>query len=176
MNGMDWIIIVLIIGGLIQGYRKGLIKETVSLVGVLVALFVAYQFSSDVAPHLRALVPLPESLSGEGLVKLLPVEKVIYQSMAFLLLFLITKLLLSFVASVLTRMASFPVLHQINGVGGALIGFLKALVVILIVVNLLHILPWSDGRDAVDRSYLSQGLLEMTPDFSNQWEKSVDPS
>ena len=63
MNGMDWIIIVLIIGGLIQGYRKGLIKETVSLVGVLVALFVAYQFSSDVAPHLRALVPLPESLS-----------------------------------------------------------------------------------------------------------------
>ncbi|PTX55028.1 colicin V production protein [Melghirimyces profundicolus] len=176
MNLMDWIIVLMIIGGLIQGYRKGLIKETVSLVGVLLALFVAYQFSSDLTPALKEVVPLPESVSGEGWGQFLPVEQAIYSAIAFVVLFLITKVFLSFVAAVLTQLTSFPVLNQINGVGGALIGFLKAFLVLVIAVNLLHILPWAEGRDAVNESSLSQGILEMTPDVTGEFKKMMNRS
>ncbi|SMO35409.1 CvpA family protein [Melghirimyces algeriensis] len=165
MNTMDFIIILLLIGGLVLGYRKGLIKEMISLVGVLLALFVAYQFSSDLAPALKGVIPLPQEVSDNGLVKLLPIERTIYYALAFLLLFLGTKLMLSIVAALLTRMTQFPVLRQINGVGGALIGFLKVLLLVVIAVHLLQILPWENGQEAVDGSLISQGFLELTPDF-----------
>lgn len=166
MNLLDWIIVLMLIGGLIVGYRKGLIKEVISLIGVLVALFVAYKFSPALAPALEGVLPLPDSVSDNGILQFLSAENAIYTAVAFVVLFLITRLVLSFVANLLTALAGLPVLAQINGLGGALVGFLKALILIFVVVNLLHILPWNQGQEAVTESPLSQGILELTPDFS----------
>ncbi len=164
MNLLDGLIVLLLIGGLFSGYRKGLIKETVSLLGVLAAVFVAWQFSPDLGPVLMEIIPLPETVSDSGL-PLFLLAKPIYTALAFVLLFLVTRLLLSIVAKILTAVADLPVLAQINGLGGALLGFLKALLLIFVLVNLLHILPWDTGQEAVTGSSISQGILQLTPDF-----------
>ncbi|WP_169713609.1 CvpA family protein [Paludifilum halophilum] len=173
MSIMDGIIVFLIVGGLIQGYRKGLIKEAASLISVLLALFVAYRYSGDIAPILRENVPWPDSWGSEGMIGLLPVEQALSTVLAFVLLFIVTKILVSTVASVLTGIASLPILAQINRIGGAAFGLVKVLLVVMIAVNLLQLLPWSDGRDIVKESSLSQGILQMTPDLTGT-DETVD--
>ena len=86
MNLLDGLIVLLLIGGLFSGYRKGLIKETVSLLGVLAAVFVAWQFSPDLGPVLMEIIPLPETVSDSGL-PLFLLAKPIYTALAFVLLF-----------------------------------------------------------------------------------------
>ena len=113
------------------------------------------------------IIPLPDSMSDSGL-PLFFLEKPIYTALAFVLLFLVTRLLLSIVSNILTALAGLPVLAQINGLGGALVGFLKALLLIFVVVHLLQILPWDTGQEAVTGSSISQGILQLTSDFSGE--------
>ncbi|MDR6226524.1 CvpA family protein [Desmospora profundinema] len=174
MSWMDVVIVLLLIGALLQGYRKGLIKEASALLGVIVALYLAWRFSSELSESLAGVIPLPESLSG-GVWGLLPLEQAIYTLLAFVLIFVVVRILLSVVASVLTQLFRVPVLAQINGVGGAVLGLLKVLLVILVVVNLLATLPWESGQTAVQQSTLSQSLLELTPELGSQAE-TKDPS
>lgn len=164
MNWIDLIIVLMLIGALIQGYRKGLVKEAFSLLGTIVALFLAWKFSSDMAEPLAGIVPLPDAFS-EGLMGFLPIEQALYTLLAFILIFVIVRILLRFLAAVLTQLFKIPVLSQVNGVGGAAFGFLKAFLIILVVVNLVALLPWQSGQEAVAGSGLSQGLLELTPEW-----------
>ncbi|MFC4075696.1 CvpA family protein [Salinithrix halophila] len=175
MGLLDWIIVLLVVGGLFQGYRKGLIKETASLISVLLGIYVAWQFSGDLAPALAKAIPLPETWTT-GAVGLLPVEKVVYHSLAFLLLFLLTKIAVSIVASFLTQIANLPVLSHINGLGGAVLGVAKAFLLLMVVVNLLHLMPWQEGQKAVEESSLSQGMLNMTPDLTNSMKRGQSES
>lgn len=170
MGGMDWIIIIMIVLGVIQGYRKGLIKEAASLAGIILSLFVAYKFSNDLASVLQGTIPLPESWTQGTITMLLPVEKGIYLFIAFLLLFIVTKILISIIASILTGLANLPVLSQLNGIGGALFGFVKVFVVMMVAVNLLSLLPWTTGQEAVENSSLSQGILDITPSLGDSSE------
>ncbi|SDX55280.1 membrane protein required for colicin V production [Marininema mesophilum] len=170
MGGLDWVIILLVLGGVIQGYRKGLIKEAASLIGVLLAIFIAWKFSGDLAPSLSKMVPLPESWTT-GAAGLLPLDKIIYSTLAFILLFLITKFAISLIASFLTQMTRLPILSQVNGVGGALLGMLKAFLIMLVIVNLLHLAPWENGRKAVQESALGQAILDATPSLKDSWQK-----
>lgn len=167
MNLLDGLILLLLIGGLFSGYKKGLIKGTVSLIGMLAAVVVAWKLSPDLGPALMEIIPLPETVSDSSL-PLFFLEKPIYMALAFVLLFLVTRLLFSIVANILTAVADLPVLAQINGLGGALVGFLKALLLIFVAVNLLHILPWDTGQEAVTGSSISRGILQLTPDFSGE--------
>ncbi|GGE30225.1 hypothetical protein GCM10011571_35560 [Marinithermofilum abyssi] len=169
---LDLIFVFLALGGLIRGYQKGVIREAAALVGVLVAAFIAWQFSSYVAPSLKGIFTLPKSWTS-GPAGLLPVETIVYNSLAFLLLFLLTWGAVSFIAFFLTELTNLPVLSQINGVGGAVVGFAKALLVMMITVNLLQLIPWTTGQQAVRKSALCQGILEITPDLTDTWKKSV---
>lgn len=167
---MSWIdigIVLLLIGALVQGYSRGLIKEAFTLLGIVVALYVAWRFSGDLSQSLKGVVPLPDSIS-EGVWGLLPLDQALYGLLAFVVIFVIVRILLSFLAGILTQLFRVPVLAQINGLGGAAFGFLKAFVVILVTINLLAILPWESGQAAVEQSALSQGLLELTPDWSQE--------
>ncbi|PTM58153.1 CvpA family protein [Desmospora activa] len=167
MNWMDFIIVLLLVGALIQGYRKGLIKEAFSLLGVIVALYLAWKFSGALAESLAGIIPLPDSFS-EGLLGLLPIEQALYTLLAFFLIFVIVRILLRFLSAALAQLVKIPVLAQVNGVGGAALGFLKAFLIILVTVNLLALLPWKSGQEVVAGSGLSQGMLELTPDWQLQ--------
>src|SRR4051812_43880097 len=110
MHILDGIILLLLIGGLLRGYRRGLILQAASLAGLVLAWVVAFHFTDEVAPVLQKNVPLPQSVTGGGLMHLLPLERALYSVMAFLLLFFGTKLVISIVSRVLNQLAQLPVL------------------------------------------------------------------
>ncbi|SFS72693.1 CvpA family protein [Marininema halotolerans] len=170
MGILDWIILLLVLGGVVQGYRKGLIKEVASLIGVILAVYIAWKFSGDLAPTLAKIVPLPDSWTA-GAAGLLSLDTVVYSTLAFILLFFITKMAVSMIASFLTQITRVPVLSQLNGVGGAALGLLKAFLITMVIVNLLHLAPWENGKKAVQDSALGKAILDVTPDLKDTWVK-----
>lgn len=167
MNGLDWFLLLLIAGGVIRGYQKGLILQAFSLVGVIFALLAAYWFSGDFSRFLMERFPLPESVGG-GWIALLPIEGVLYRAVAFMLLFVAVKILISIIARFLTGLFDIPVLSQINRLGGVILNLLQVFLILFIGVHLLNFFPWETGSEAVRESLVCQGVLQLTPDLSEQ--------
>jgi membrane protein required for colicin V production len=167
MNGLDGFLLLLIAGGVYRGYQKGLILQAFSLVGAIFALMAAYRFSGEVSEVLQDRFPLPEEVGG-GWIGLLPIEGIIYRAVAFLLLFVLTKFLISIIARLLTGLFDIPVLSRINRIGGVALSLIQVFLVLLIGVHLMNLLPWDPGREAIRESFVSQGVLKLTPDLTEQ--------
>jgi hypothetical protein len=55
-----------------------------------------------------------------------------------------------------------------NRSGGVLFAFVKIFVVMVVVVNVLHVLPWTPGQNAVNQSMLAKSFLKITPDLTKE--------
>ncbi len=97
-----------------------MILQAFSLVGAIFALLAAYCFSGDFSRVLMERFPLSEEVGG-GLIGLLPIEGILYRVVAFILLFVGVKILISIIARLLTGLFDVPVLSQINRLGGVLL-------------------------------------------------------
>jgi uncharacterized membrane protein required for colicin V production len=164
MNLFDLILFLLLIGSLIRGYQRGLVLQATSLIGFFIGIWAAYQFTDELAPVMSEVLPLPESVSS-GWLALLPIDKLFYSSIAFLALLFGSKLLWSIAAALVNQIANLPVISAFNRTGGVLFGLLQSLLLFVILVNVLQILPWTTGKEAVADSLLSQLLLAITPDL-----------
>ncbi|GAA5344990.1 putative membrane protein required for colicin V production [Planifilum fimeticola] len=167
MNGLDWFLLLLLAGGVIRGYQKGLILQAFSLVGSIFALLAAYRLSGDFSQVLMERFPLPEEVGG-GWIGLLPIEGILYRMLAFILLFAGVKILISIIARLLTGLFDIPVLSQINRLGGVLLNLVQVFLILFIGVHVMNFLPWETGREAIQESFVCQGVLKLTPDLSEQ--------
>jgi uncharacterized membrane protein required for colicin V production len=165
MNAFDLILILacLLFGWV--GYRQGLIIQLISLFSWIIAVWVAYTFTDEVAPVINQWITPDDYQADDGLA-LLPMDKMISSGIAFLLLFFGTRLLLRVLSSFINVVGKLPIISMVNGIGGLLLAELKLVILLLIGVNLLHVLPWEVGREAVDGSVISQAILQITPDIT----------
>lgn len=173
MNGLDWLFLLLIAGGVIRGYQKGLILQAFSLVGAIFALLVAFRFAGDFSEVLMKSFPLPEEVGG-GWIGLLPIEGIIYRAAAFLLLFVGVKVIVSILARLFSGLVDIPVLSQLNRLGGIVFSLIQVFLILFIGVHLLNFLPWDRGQEAVQESFISQSVLKLTPDLTGsigEWLK-----
>lgn len=170
MNGFDMIVLLLLAGALIQGYQQGLVMQVTSLVSYLLSLWIAFHFTDELAPVLSNLWDLPDS-AQQGWMALLPVDKMIYSAMAFFILLIGARWVLSIFASLLNQVASFPVLHSINKAGGAILGLAKVMLITFIMVNVLAVLPWSTGQEAVEGSKVAHAITGWTPDLTRELDR-----
>lgn len=169
---IDIVLLVLFVSACFRGYRRGLLLELTSLAGAFLGLWVAYHFSASLVPLLQKNVPLPTQWTS-GFYGLLPISTVVYKIMAFLVLFLAVKFGFYLLSSFINQLARLPILKQINAWAGLLFGLVQYIILLLIVVNLLHILPWSQGQQWVSQSALAQGVLSFTPDFTQQFKSII---
>ncbi|SEM98852.1 CvpA family protein [Lihuaxuella thermophila] len=167
MNHFDFILVLLLIGLCLRGYQRGLVLQAASLFGLLIGIWAAYQFTDELAPVLSETLPLPEQVSS-GWMALLPIDKLIYSGLAFLILLFGSKLILSIAATILNQFATLPVVSLFNRAGGVLVALLQTVLLFIVLVNVLHVLPWTQGQDAVNESMLSQAILQITPDFTRE--------
>ena len=165
MNILDFIIIIIIAGSVLRGYQLGLIRQLVNLFGFIIAIFIAYQFSSSLAPFLSEYIPAP-SFDNPTLYmfsQTLHLENMFYNAIAFIILFIGIKLLLNFGGAILHQIANLPVLATINRFSGALIGFIQAVVLVIIIIHVITVMPWQQLQQYTQDSVISVYLMNLTP-------------
>lgn len=152
MNIIDIIIVVILLLGLVNGFKRGLFIEITSLLGLILGVYGAIHFSYYLANVLESSVNWDASL---------------IQIVAFAGTFLVIVIGLVMLGKVLTKIAETIMLGFFNKVLGAIFGLLKVgliLSVMLIIFSQFNkTLKFMDGSK-VERST----LYEPVKNFA-QW-------
>lgn len=123
MNTIDIVFGIILILGLIQGFKKGLFVELASLIGLIAAIYGAIHFSHFAADW------LVERTSWT--------ERVINLA-AFAITFVIIVLVVSLAGKLLTKIADFAMLGIINKIAGAAFAVVKYAFLLSVVIMFLN--------------------------------------
>lgn len=122
----------------VRGWMRGLVREALGLVGLILGTFLAFRLGGVVGDFLsRSFGWPPEASRVAGGVAL----------------FVLLGILLSIGATVLTGVMRLPGLNMLNRIGGSVLALVWALTLLVVVVNLARVLPLPDSwGEQLDRS------------------------
>ena len=143
---IDLFLIVLLLWSLFSGWRNGFIKEVVSTVGFLVGLFVAATCYTTLGEYL--------AVNGSE-------TNQVTSIIAFFILWIIVPIALGFAANVLTRAIKGMQLGIPNSLLGAVISFVKFLILISCVLNVMEALNILDESKRKDSALFSPVCNEV---------------
>ncbi len=166
MNGLDWIMIGILIGSVLMGFQRGFVWQLIHLIGFVAAYFIAFWFYKDLAPVVSEWIPFPD-LSRNTYLYFFDassqLRQIFYSAVAFGLLFFGSKLFLNIIGHVAHGIASLPVLSFVNRWMGGILSFVETALIIIILVNIAVSLPVQKVHEFVAGSFISGYILEQSP-------------
>lgn len=167
------LIFLCLIIGVIIGYRRSLVLQSLHSIGTISSLVIASICYPPFSKQLHLILPYP-SASTEGknaIFNHINNENAFYNIMAILILFIFTKVILQIVATV------FDFYHQMEFGGkyakyfGILLGFIEAYLVVMVIVATVAVIPVTPLIDALQQSSTGNTILTKTPFLSDQLVK-----
>ncbi|GEN82283.1 membrane protein [Sporosarcina luteola] len=166
---LDLLIVFLLLGGLITGFRRGLILQLIHMTGFIIALIVAYIYYKPLSEKFVLWIPYPGVTAGSKLnwtVEQLDLDQTFYRLLAFVIIFIAVKFALQLIASMFDFIKFLPVLGFVARFGGAALGFVEFYILIFLVLYLLAMLPIDFIQELIGKSILADAMYEHTPIFS----------
>lgn len=150
MGWLDAVLLGILLLSVVIGLVRGLVFELMSLVGWVVAYFVAHWFSADVARQL----PLGEPGSAVNSVS------------AFILTFIAALLVWAIASRVIRMIIHATPLSVVDRVLGGVFGGLRGMLVLLLLVTLIGMTPWSTSpawRESATVPWLQAAVVGLKP-------------
>ncbi|SDH34350.1 Uncharacterized membrane protein, required for colicin V production [Alteribacillus persepolensis] len=174
---LSLLIIVILLGSFFIGLRRGFILQLIHLVSFFAALFVAFFFYREAAEYLRLWLPHPKVESdGDGVISMMVEsfnnEAVYYAGISFFLLFIMTKILLQMIGSMLDFVSRIPVLQMVNRWLGGLLGFVETYVVLVVFLITAALIPIENLQQMLEGSWVANLMIYHTP-FLSEWLHSL---
>lgn len=160
---LDFILLTPLIFGIIRGLFNGLVKELLSIAAVIIGIFLAYNYTEKVESILSTYI----NLEGASLTVL-----------SYLLIFgfvLLISFALSFIVTKFLQALSLGILNRIFG---GVFGFGKALLVVLVIINLIH--PYIESSTELvtttSQSQVYQALMYFNTAFKDVFTNDLSPT
>lgn len=167
---IDLLIILLLVGGLIAGFRRGFIVQLIHMFGLIISVIVAYKFYKPLAEKLILWIPYPGATAADALswtFENLDMDMTFYRLIAFILIFVGMKLILQLIGSMLDFLKHLPILGFGARLIGAALGFIEFYVLIFFALSLLAMLPIEVIQNSLSHSMLAKAMFEHTPIISS---------
>jgi len=184
MNWIDYVIIAILLLGAFSGYRKGLLLSVSSIICLMISILVAKTYYKVVALFLVENTAIEEKITSylteKGFIQSMlmspPGESTVFSmsktfggdlnsfvtvliinAISVVLIFLAARLLLGIAEGLLAGVMSMPGLKEVNGIGGAAVGLVKNIIIIMLVFMIIT--PASSLKPL---SMISEGLEAST--------------
>ena len=122
MNLIDLIIIAIIGFGIIRGYSKGLIIELSSFFGIFISFFIAGNVDNFLSNEISAFISVNSDLLN---------------TISFIIIFILSYLLIIYLAKGFTKLAKVVYLGLLNSLLGGVFGGLKLILILLIITKII---------------------------------------
>ena len=163
MNIIDIGMILIIILCMILGYKRGVIKTTVKLLGLIVIGILAYQLKNPISGFL--IKHLPFYNFGKNVEGLYSLNILFYNSLSFLFVFIMLYSILNIlilVAGLLDKLLKATIiLYLPDKILGAVVGFIEGVVISFVLIFVLIQLPFFS--DTTTNSKYALNVLNRTP-------------
>jgi uncharacterized membrane protein required for colicin V production len=165
---IDIIILFLLLMGTLVGLKRGFILQLIKLISFVVSILVASMFYQSLAPQLT-WIPAPNFSGGQAQLAFFSgnLETAYYNTIAFIILFILTKILLAIIGGLLTTIASIPVIKQVNKLLGGVLGFLETYLFVFILLFVAALLPVDALQTMMSKSILADVIVGNTPYLSS---------
>ena len=122
MNYFDIIAGIILLVAAYKGFKRGLVFEVVSIVGLIIAIYGAFKFSNMAESYLIA--------NAKDIEKFIPI-------LSFIIVFLIILLVIMVMGKIMEKLIKFTGLGIFNKLAGVVFGVIKAALIIGILTGLL---------------------------------------
>ena len=156
MSPFDYFILTVLIVSSIYGVYRGLIKEILSLTGLVLSFYLASNFDNSLAN----LVPI-ENKSDFLIIS------------AFILIFVSTLILTSLLIKIVSKVLKFAGLSILNRFFGFIFGMARGLVVVLVILYLNQLIPFINLIDPKESTLIPlldpifSIVLEYLPNYQS---------
>lgn len=170
MNILDAVIITILIVGVLGGMSRGLIKQAVLLIGLVVCLVFAFSLRTPIATFMYEYLPFFRFgglFSGVSIINIL-----LYELIAFLiifsLLYLVLRILLKITGIIEKILDMTIILGFFSKIGGGIVGFIEAYILVFV---FLFVFSQPFIRvTGLDSSKVGNFILDKTPVMSSAIE------
>jgi membrane protein required for colicin V production len=156
MSPFDYFILTLLIVSSVYGVYRGLIKEVLSLTGLVLSFYLASNFDNLLA----SIVPI-ENKSDFLIIS------------AFILIFVSTLILTSLLIKIISKVLKFAGLSILNRFFGFIFGMARGLVVVLVILYLNQLIPFINLIDPTESTLIPlldpifSIVLEYLPNYQS---------
>ena len=167
MNIIDWLIVVIILFAIINGFRQGVINSVVTFIGSLLVFVLAFYLMNPVSTLLYEYLPffkLGGKFAGVTVFNVLIYEGISY-AITISLLSIILKLISKVTGAVNALIKATLVLGLPSKILGAIVGFFQGYIIAFIIIFIFGLI--SSTNIKVNESKYSSILLEKTPVLSS---------
>lgn len=168
------LIVFLLFIGTYAGYKRGIILQLLQTIGYAVSFLVAMDNYRWLSERLFLLIPYstpfapetnPYPFHDESL--LFSLTDTYYDLIAFLILLFIGWVIVRFFAALLSyTLEKVKAPEPVNGIGGAILGFVVNYIGIFYLLFFLTVIPFAPLQNRLINSSLASGILTATPQLS----------
>ncbi|MDD5836491.1 MAG: CvpA family protein [bacterium] len=174
---IDSIIIILLLLGALVGFKAGVIKSAVSFLGTLLIIFLSFKLKNPISELMYMHLPF-FNFSGE-LAGVSVFNVLIYEGLAFLIVFAVLEVLLKivvFASGILESILRLTIVFGLfSKILGLIFGFIEYYIIVFAGVFMLNC--FSNTAPLVSQSSLATNILNNTPVLTKYFEepkKAVD--
>lgn len=163
MNILDAIIIIAIIVGALGGMSRGLIKEVVFLVSLVVCFILSFSLRGPIATLMYKYLPFFEfsgEYSGISILNILVYELIAFL-IVFAVLYLIVRILLAISGLIEKLLKATIILGFFSKIGGAIVGAIEGYILVFILLFVLN-QPFFNIY-GIEESKVANFILDNTP-------------
>lgn len=167
MNILDALIIIFLLVGALAGYRRGLVKQAVLLVGLIVVLVLSFYIRVPVSTFFYKNLPF---FNFDGIFHGISVLNILlYEVIAFLIVFsilyLVLRILLKISGLIEKLLRATIILGFFSRIGGMIVGAIESYVIVFIILFVFS-QPFIN-ISGLDNSNFCDKILENTPVLSD---------
>lgn len=148
ITALDLILGIIFLYFFIRGFKKGFIKQTSTILGIIIALIGALryydQFRIFLSDFVDASLPLLQFIS-------------------FAIIFIVFNLVIHILGVIIKNIIDIIFLEPVDRLMGGLLGVLKGGLICYLFVLILDQIPYTQVVEILDTSYLAGNLLKLTP-------------
>lgn len=136
MNILDAVIIIILILGIMGGFKRGFVKETILLLGLIAVLVASYYLKNPVATFLYKHLPF---FNFNGIFRGVSIINILlYEVLAFLVVFavlyLVLRILLKISGLIESLLKATIILGFFSKIAGGIVGFIESYIIVFIIL------------------------------------------
>ncbi|MFD2829155.1 CvpA family protein [Corticicoccus populi] len=162
---MGILLLVLLIIGLVAGYRRGLVLQSLHLIGTISAVIIAALNYETLSARLDLIMPYPstaESLANPIFPDIASAEYAYYDMSAFFMIFIVSKIVIQLIVSAFDYFQQVSVFGIVGDILGLVLGIIEMIYVLIVVLYMLALIPADITQNFVIDSSIADFIMDHT--------------
>lgn len=155
-----------------SGYKEGFVVKFLEFFSTIICIVLAWQISGSLSEKIQIMPKEYVSISGTSIDGLF--YHAVNESLIFLILFIIFRILIIFIRPMFKKLNWVPFLGLFNKIMGAIMGFLQSFLILGILVIVLSSPLFANGKQVLKDSnlvYINNAIKSIATLLTNEYSE-----